>query len=101
MANITRWNPVREMAAMQNALDRMFDDTWRGWSGAEESVMGGNLALDMHEDDKNYTVTTALPGVDAEHINVRVHNDMLTIEGEIPEHEVEGEGKRPLLKERY
>jgi HSP20 family protein len=101
MANITRWNPMREMAAMQNALDRMFDDTWRSWSGVDESVMGGNLALDIQEDDNSYTVTTALPGVESEHINVRIHNDMLTIEGEIPEKEVEKEGKRSLLKERY
>ena len=101
MANITRWNPMREMVAMQNALDHMFDDTWRSWSGMDESVMGGNLALDVQEDDNNYTVTTALPGVEVEHINIRLHNDMLTIEGEIPEKEVEKEGKRSLLKERY
>ena len=101
MANTTRWNPFREMASMQQALDRMFDDTWRGWSAMDEGVMSGNLALDVNEDDKSYTVTTALPGVDAEHINVRVHNDMLTIEGEIPEKEIEKDGKRSLLKERY
>lgn len=104
MANITRWNPFREMASMQHALDRMFDDSWRSWgnwSGMDEMMMSGNLALDINEDDNNYVVTTALPGVDAEHINVRLQNDMLTIEGEIPEKEVEKEGKRSLLKERY
>jgi len=101
MANLTRWNPMREMATMQNALDRMFDDTWRTWSGVDESVMGGNLALDVQEDDNNYMVTTALPGVDSDNIHVRLHNDMLTIEGEIPEKEVEKDGKRSLLKERY
>ena len=32
MANeITRWNPFREMANMQNAFDRFFDD-WRPFS---------------------------------------------------------------------
>ena len=101
MANITRWNPYREMASMQQALDRMFDDTWRGWSGMDEGMMNGNLALDVNEDDNSYTVMTALPGVDPEHINVRVHNDLLTIEGEIPEHEVKDDGERSLLKERY
>jgi len=104
MANITRWNPFREMASMQQALDRMFDDTWRSWgswAGMDETLMAGNLSLDVDEDDNRYTVTTALPGVAAENINVRLHNDMLTIEGEIPEKEVEKEGKRSLLKERY
>lgn len=91
MSNITRWNPFREMASMQQALNHMFED---GWSGADEGVMGSNLALDVHEDDKAYTVTTALPGVNAEHINVRIQHDILTIEGEIPEHKVETDGKQ-------
>jgi HSP20 family protein len=101
MSNITRWSPFREMVAMQNVLDRMFDDTWRSWTGLDETVMGGNLALDLNEDDHNYIVTTALPGVEADNINIRLHNDMLTIEGEIPERETEKKGQRSLLKERY
>jgi len=30
MSTIVRWRPIREMMEMQNALDRMFEDTWRG-----------------------------------------------------------------------
>jgi HSP20 family protein len=100
-SNMTRWNPFREMAAMQNALDRMFDDSWRTWGGTDEGGMSGSLALDVHEDDSNYIITTALPGVDADNINIRLHNDMLTIEGEIPERTTQREGQRSLLKERY
>lgn len=102
MANIVRWNPFREMAAMQNALDRMFDEGWQRWSGFDEGVGMSNLALDVDEEDNNYIVTTALPGVKAENINVRLHNDMLTIEGEIPEETREKkEGSKSLMKERY
>ncbi len=103
MANIVRWNPIREMAAMQNALDRMFDESWGRWSGVDGDAIGeGSLALDVDENDNHYTVTTALPGVSAENINVRIHNDMLTIEGEIPEQTREKkDGDRSLLKERY
>ena len=101
--NITRWNPLREMAAMQNALDHIFDDTWRGWQPVFGEGGNGmnNLALDVHENDGEYIVTTELPGVQADNINVRLHNDMLTIEGEIPERTVEKEGTRSLMKERY
>jgi HSP20 family protein len=101
MANILRWNPFREMAAMQNALDRMFDEGWQRWSGFDEGVGMSNLVLDIDQEDNNYVVTTALPGVKAEDINVRLHNDMLTIEGEIPEQSQENEGRKSLMKERY
>ena len=58
MSTIVRWNPFREMAAMQSALDRMFEDSWRttGFS------FNGSLPLDVNETDQAYTVTAALPG---------------------------------------
>jgi HSP20 family protein len=90
---IVRWNPVREMLAMQTALDRMFEDTRRG------GFDGGNgLALDVHEDDKTYTVVTSLPGVKPENINVNLHDGVLTITGEIPEET--RENTQTLMRER-
>ncbi|MFN8376625.1 MAG: Hsp20/alpha crystallin family protein [Anaerolineae bacterium] len=91
--SIVRWNPIREMLAMQTALDRMFEDTRRG------AVEGGNmLALDVHEDDKAFTVVTALPGVKPENINVSIQDDVLTVTGEIPAQTKEN--TRTLMQER-
>jgi HSP20 family protein len=98
MANIIRWNPLREMAAMQNAMDRLFDETWRTWQPVYGETGANALALDVHENDNAYVVTTALPGVQAENVNVKLHNDMLTIEGEIPQHTVEN--ANALMQER-
>ena len=98
MANIIRWNPLREMAAMQNAMDRLFDETWRTWQPVYGETAGNTLALDVHENDNAYIVTTALPGVQGDNINIRLHNDLLTIEGEIPAHTVEN--ARSLMQER-
>lgn len=101
MANIIRWNPLREMAAMQNAMDRLFDETWRTWQPVYGETGANALALDVHENDNAYIVTTALPGVQVENVNVKLHNDLLTIEGEIPERTVKKEGERSLMQERY
>lgn len=90
--SIVRWNPIREMLAMQTALDRMFEDTRRG--GFE----GNALALDVHEDDKTYTVVTSLPGVKPENINVSIQDGVLTITGEIPAQTTEN--TRTLMQER-
>jgi len=92
MANVIRWNPVRELSSMQQLVDRLFEDATRN------NAVGSTLALDVHEDNSSYTVSTALPGVDSENININLHDDVLTIEAEIPANTVEG--KRTLLQER-
>ena len=98
MANLTRWNPMREMAAMQSALDRLFENSLRGWQGED---VQGMLALDVDETDDAYTVRTALPGVKPENVNIQIQNDMLTIDGEIPEQTTEKKNARSVMKERY
>lgn len=82
MTTIVRWNPVREMAAMQSAMDRLFEDTWRA---ARPTVAGNNLALDVYETDAAYVVFTAIPGITPENINVSMEDDVLTISGEVPQ----------------
>ena len=101
--SIIRWNPIRDMAAMQTAMDRLFNETMRGWRGDfDEGNLDSNLlALDVHEDDKQYTVTTGLPGVKPEDIQIKLHEDSLIIEAEIPEKTVEQkDNNRVLLQER-
>lgn len=110
MANeITRWNPFREMANMQTAFDRFFEDwrpftnEWRPFFSEGFGGSAGNmLAIDAHEDDKQYTITTELPGVQSENINVRQDGDYLLIEANIPDQttEKQDENKRWLVRER-
>jgi HSP20 family protein len=99
MNKLVRWNPVREMAAMQSALDRLFDETWRPLFD-DERLRGFALAIDVHEDDKGYTVTTDLPGVEPENINVHLDGEYLVVEAEIPEQVIEKKEARTLIKER-
>jgi HSP20 family protein len=98
-SNLIRWSPLRDMAKMQSMMDRIFEDTWR--PVFEDDGLNSNvLALDVHEDDDGYTVTTELPGVQADNIHVSMDGDYLVIEGEIPEQVVDKESSHALLKER-
>ena len=74
---ISRWNPVRDVLAMQNALDRMFDDTRRVVNE------GSSMPLDIHEDDTSYRIQSAVAGADPESIQVRLHDGVLTISAEV------------------
>lgn len=106
MSSITRWNPFRELNAMQQFMDRLLDETARPLRGALESYEGisGSLALDIDEDETGYSVTTSLPGVRAEDIKVNMHDDLLTIEAEIPAKTTRTEngsgGRKSLMQER-
>ncbi|MBZ0286005.1 MAG: Hsp20/alpha crystallin family protein [Anaerolineae bacterium] len=96
MTTIVRWNPIREMAAMQSAMDRLFEQSWRG---AQPTVAGNALALDVYENDQAYLVHTSLPGVNADQINISFQDDVLTISGEVEQANVE-QNTRVLLSER-
>ncbi len=99
MNTITRWNPFRELSAMQSVMDRMFDDAWRGeWPN--RLVGFESPALDIHENDKAYTVVAPLPGINPDQINVRLQNGVLTISGEIQSPEVK-EDSKVVVQERY
>ena len=98
--NIVRWNPFREMANMQSAMDRIFEDAWHGnwpstsWAGFDSP------ALDIHETDTAYEVSVPLPGVNPDDINVRMQNGTLTISGELPQPNVE-DNRKVVVQERY
>ena len=102
MANtIVRWNPFREMANMQSAMDRIFEDAWRGnWPNSGNWAGFDTPALDIHETDTAYEVAVPLPGVNADEINIKMQNGTLTISGELPQPKVE-ENRKVVVQERY
>lgn len=103
MATIVRWNPVREFAAMQDVMDRIFEENRRGnRNGNTVNASGVNtrsLALDVRENENTYTVVTVLPGINPDNIDVHLHDNVLTISAEIAKPDVE-ENTRVLLSER-
>jgi HSP20 family protein len=93
--HITRWNPIREMSAMQNLMNQLWDQV----GNEDTGLVGRTLALDIVEGREAYTVKTALPGVDSENIRVNLEDNYLTIEAEIPERTVEREEDRLIVRE--
>lgn len=95
---IIRWNPVRDMVAMQSAMDRLFDDVTQ--SLGEGNAFTSNLPLDIHETDDNYVVVADVPGLMPDDINITLHENRLTIAGEFKQEETR-EDTRALVTERY
>ncbi len=75
--------------SLQQAVNQLFEDFMgrpfesmgmlRGMGGGMENFVP---RLDIGEDKEAVYVTAEIPGLDAKDINVSLHEDMLTIEGE-------------------
>src|SRR4030095_4160313 len=81
MTFMTRWSPVRELAALEvDRLNRMFDAAFSG----EPLAQGAWIpAVDIFEtQQKDVVVKMDLPGVKREDIKVSFENHTLAVEGE-------------------
>jgi len=79
---LVRWNPAREMDHFQRDMNRFFSNHW-GEREATENIAGNwTPAVNIFEDDDQYSVAVALPGLSQDDVTVNVENNMLTISGE-------------------
>jgi len=88
MANITRWDPFREMVRMNRLMDRWFEETPRMWLG-EFDGGEGYVPLDLYETDDAVVVRATLPGVKPEDVDISITGETLTIRGESKHEEEE------------
>ncbi len=81
MTMITRWDPFREFATLQDRMNRLFP---RGPEGQDESLTSTAFAppVDVYEDEHNVTLKIEVPGIDEKDIDVRIENNTLTVHGE-------------------
>ena len=83
-----RFDPVREVMTLREAMDRLLEDSFiRPRGGGPAGGRGGqSLPIDMWETAKEIVVRAPLPGVkpEADDLDVNVHNDVLTIRANLP-----------------
>ena len=84
MMNLVRWNPFREMTAMQNRIDRMFNNPyWLTDRVGDDTGMGmWNPVVDLYEKDDHFVIKAELPGVDKKDIAIDLKDRVLTLSGE-------------------
>ena len=97
MSTLIRWNPFREMAAMQNAMNRLLDDSWRNvWPAVESNFL---LPPDVYQSDQAYTIVANIPGVTQDKIDISLNQNVLTLSVQVPQ-ETPAEGQTAFLEER-
>jgi len=82
--NIIRWNdPFRDLAHLQERLNRVFDSTLAP-HGREEELFTGTWAppVDIFETKEKTVLKAELPGFDENQISLKFEDGILSIEGE-------------------
>ena len=83
MTVLTRWEPFREVATLQDRMNRLFHEQFANM-GTEESLSAGSFvpAVDVYEDEHSIQLKIEVPGMDEKDIDVRMENNTLTVKGE-------------------
>jgi HSP20 family protein len=93
---IVRWEPFRELATLQNEVNRLFNTAFD--APAPAAGNGGTLrrwmpAMDLVETADHFVLRADLPGLSEADVNIEVEDRVLTVSGERKaEHEATKEG---------
>ncbi|XZF15721.1 Hsp20/alpha crystallin family protein [Chitinophagaceae bacterium MMS25-I14] len=75
--------PKNSLLTLNELLPTTFDDffaPWNDWTAKQGFLNRPKIpALNVAEDDKQYTVTLAAPGLDKENFSIDLNDDLLTI----------------------
>lgn len=82
--NLVKWNPWREMSALQNRMNHLFNEPFfRSDREDDELSMGAWYpAVDMFENEDKLVIKAELPGMDKKDFSVDVKDHVLTLSGE-------------------
>jgi HSP20 family protein len=96
---MVRWDPFREVAALQNRVNALFRD----FSEGEDAVPAASFipAVDVYEDDKKVVLKLEVPGIEEKDLDVRVENNTLTVKGERKMDREEKEENFHRIERRY
>ena len=99
--------------SFRGEIDRLFDQFSLGFPSpamrrmfnmvplTEPSFVFAAPAVDVNEDEKSYTITAELPGLDEKNVDVTVSGDLLVIKGEKRQEKEEKDKNRYLSERSY
>lgn len=98
---VTRWDPFRELASLQNRVNSIFQDYGR--TGQDELTTAGSFvpAVDVYEDEHKVTLKLEIPGINQDDVDIRLENNTLTVRGERKFEKEEKEENFHRIERRY
>ena len=84
MAAVRRTDPFRELATLQERMNRIFDDTFSAATRREDDALAATWTppVDVLEKKDRIVLTAELPGFTEDQIHLRFEDGVLTLDGE-------------------
>jgi len=99
---ITRWDPFRDVLALQNRMNSLFQDYTRGQNDADALTTAAFAPpVDIYEDEHKVVLKLEVPGMKQEDFDIRVENNTLTVRGERKFEKEEKEENFHRIERRY
>jgi HSP20 family protein len=81
--SVVRWDPFKNIVALQDRINRLFDDAFPSRADEEDlSACAWRPLVDIYDGDNGIVVQVDLPGVKKEDVAVEVKNNILVIQGQ-------------------
>ncbi len=101
MTMITRIDPFRELATLQDRFNSLFEN-FAETPGKEQLAAGHFVPpVDVYEDEHNLVLKLEVPGMNEEDLKVSVENNTLTVSGERKFEKEEKEENFHRIERRY
>ncbi len=100
---ITRWDPFRDVATLQNRMNSLFQDFSRNQGGDADlpTTTGFVPPVDVYEDGHKIVLKLEVPGIKQDDLDIRIENNTLTVRGERKFEKEEKEENFHRIERRY
>jgi HSP20 family protein len=97
---INRWDPFREVVALQNRVNNLFREM--NDEGDNPLTAASFVpAVDIYEDSRKVVLKLEVPGINEKDLDIRVENNTLTVKGERKFEKEEKEENFHRIERRY
>ena len=98
---IVKWDPFRNVAALQDRINRIFDESFSRTADLDDdiSMSAWKPLVDIYETDESIILKAELPGIKKDDVSVEVKDNVLTLKG-VRTEEKEIKEKNYYRKER-
>lgn len=98
MPRVSRWDPLRDMITMRQAVDRMLDEAAFARGTESRGTGAWLLPMDAYITDEAIVIRADVPGLSPDELDITLEGDTLTIRGEIRREE--RDNRKYVLLER-
>jgi HSP20 family protein len=99
---ITRWDPFRDVLALQNRMNSLFQEFNRAGDGNDSlSTAAFVPPVDIYEDEHKIVLKLEVPGMKESDLDIQLENNVLTVRGERKFEKEEKEENFHRIERRY